>query len=74
MILPDFELRDIGKESGGTSFQEASAKIFDGIFSAVIKAVTKSGKLIPKGLDKLGESEGDLEKVGKELLKGLFEK
>jgi len=76
LTLPDFELHDIGKESGGTSFQEASAKIFDAIYAAIIKAVTKSGKLIPKGLDQLGKTAEGLgksaEKVGKELLKGLF--
>ncbi len=78
LTLPDFELHDIGKESGGTSFQEASAKIFDAIYAAIIKAVTKSGKLIPKGLEQFGESAEELgksaEKVGKELLKGLFNK
>ncbi len=78
LALPDFELRDIGKESGGTSFQKASAKIFNALYAAIIKAVTTSGKLIPKGLEQLGQSAEDLgksaEKVGKELLKGLFKK
>ena len=78
LTLPDFELHDIGKESGGTSFQEASAKIFDAIYASTIKAVMKSGKLIPKGLEQFGESAEELgksaEKVGKELLKGLFNK
>lgn len=76
LTLPDFELHDIGKESGGTSFQKASAKIFDAIYAAIIKAVTKSGKLIPKDLEQFGKSAEELgksaEKVGKELLKGLF--
>lgn len=78
LALPDFELRDIGKESGGTSFEEASAKIFDAIYGAIIKAVMKSGKLIPKSLEQFGETAGEIgksaEKVGKELLKGLFDK
>ena len=78
LVLPDFELRDIGKEAGGTSFQKASAKIFDAIYAAIIKAVTKSGKLIPKSLEQFGKTAEEIgksaEKVGKELLKGLFDK
>jgi len=76
LTLPDVELHDIGKKSGGTSFQKASAKIFDAIYAAIIQAVTKSGKLIPKSLEQFGETAEELgksaEKVGKELLKGLF--
>lgn len=78
LVLPDFELRDIGKEAGGTSFQKASAKVFDAIYGAIIKAVTKSGKLIPKSLEQFGKTAEEIgksaEKVGKELLKGLFDK
>jgi len=78
LTLPDFELHDIGKESGGTSFQKASAKIFDAIYASTIKAVMKSGKLIPKSLEEFGKTAEELgksaEKVGKELLKGLFNK
>ncbi len=78
LTLPDFELRDIGKESGGTSFQKASAKIFDAIYAAIIKAVMKSGKLVPKSLEQFGKTAEEIgqsaEKVGKELLKGLFDK
>lgn len=76
VTLPDIELQDIGKQSNGTSFQEASATIFNAVYGAIIKAVTTSGRLIPKGLDDLGENAEDLgkaaEKVGQELLKGLF--
>lgn len=78
LALPDFEIRDIGKEAGGTSLQAASAKIFDAIYGAIIKAVTKSGKLIPKSLEQFGKTGEEIgksaEKVGKELLKGLFNK
>ena len=76
VTLPDIELHDIGKESNGTSFQEASAAIFTAVYGAIIKAVTTSGRLIPKGLDDLSETAEDLgkaaEKVGQKLLKGLF--
>lgn len=70
--LSDFELRDIGKPSGGTTFSKASAVIFDAILSrAISKALKKSGTLLPQGIQQLGKSVG---KMGKELLKGLFRK
>ncbi len=76
LTLPDIELHDIGKQSNGTSFHEASAAIFNAVYGAVIKAVTTSGRLIPEGLDDLGGTTEDLgkaaEKVGEGLLKGLF--
>ena len=75
LTLPDFKLRDIGKASGGTSFPKASAKIFDAIYGAVIKAVSKPGKLIPKSFEQFRETAEEIgksaEKFGKELLKGL---
>ena len=70
--LDDFELRDIGNPSEGTTFSNALAVIFDElIHRAIIKAVKKTGMLIPKGVLQLGQSVG---KIGKELVKGLFGK
>ena len=69
--LPDLELRDIGNPSGGTTFSQASAVIFGEIYDAILKAVTQSGMLIPRGIEQLGKSVG---KMGLELLKGLFGK
>ena len=69
--LPDFELRDIGNPSGGTSLQQVSAKIFEAMYAAIIKAVVKSEILVPQDIKQLGKS---VEKMGKELLKGLFGK
>ncbi len=69
VTLPDFALRDIGDPSGGTTLQKALAEVFDAMYGAIIKAVTKSGQFIPKGFEQLGTSVG---KMGKELLKGLF--
>lgn len=70
--LDDFELRDIGNPSEGTMFSNALAVIFDElIHRAIIKAVKKTGMLIPKGVLQLGQSVG---KIGKELWKGLFGK
>ncbi len=74
--LPDLELHDIGKSSGG--IRESAARIFDAMYAAILKAVTKSGELIPKDLKQLGKSATDLgksvEEAGKKLLKGLFKK
>ena len=69
--LPDLELRDIGNPSGGTTFSQASAVIFEQIYDAIDKAVMKPGILLPQGLKQLGKSIG---RMGKELLRGLFGK
>ncbi len=69
--LPDLEFRDIGNPSGGTTFSQASAVIFDEIYGASIKAVIKSGILLPQGVEQLGKSLG---KMGKELLQELLGK
>lgn len=74
--LPDFEVRDIGKPSRGASLREASARIFDAMYGAILDAVTKSGTVFPGGVEQLGQAARDLgktvEKVGRELLKGLL--
>ena len=67
--LPDLELRDIGNPSGGTTFSQASALIFEQIYDAIDKAVMKPGILLPQGVKQLGKSIG---RMGKELLQGLF--
>ncbi|MCY4132693.1 MAG: hypothetical protein OXF39_08660 [Nitrospira sp.] len=69
--LPDLELRDIGNPSGGTTFSQASAVIFEQIYDAIDKAVMKPGILLPQGVQQLGKSIG---RMGKELLQGLFGK
>lgn len=51
LTVPNFQLRDIGKASGGTRFPKAFAAIFDSIYEAVIKAVMKPSKRIPKSFD-----------------------
>lgn len=69
--LPDLELRDIGNPSGGTTFSQASALIFEQIYDAIDKTVMKPGILLPQGVQQLGKSIG---RMGKELLQGLFGK
>ena len=75
--LPDFTVRDIGKASEGASLPEASATIFDALYAAIIKAVTKSGTVSLESAQQLGQSAMDLgkavEKAGKKLLKGLLD-
>ncbi len=74
--LPDFEVHDIGKPSRGASLREASARIFDAMYGAILDAVTKSGTVFPGDVEQLGQAARDLgktvEKVGRELLKGLL--
>jgi len=69
--LPDLALRDIGKPSRGVTFPQASAVIFEEIYDAILKAVMKSGMLLPQSVEQLGKSA---EKMGKEFLRGLFGK
>ena len=69
--LPDLELRDIGKPSGGVTLSQASAFIFEEIYDAILQAVMQSGMLLPESVEQLGKSIG---KIGKELLRGLFGK
>ena len=81
--LPDLELHDIGKASGGASLREASSQIFSAVYKAVFKSVTQPGELIPEGIRQLidaaknlgktaGKTGEALEDAGKKLLKGLF--
>ncbi|MEC4671100.1 MAG: hypothetical protein VST66_04370 [Nitrospirota bacterium] len=76
LALPDIHLRDIGKESGGISFQEASAEVFEAVYSGVTKTALGSGKLVEGGIDKLTAPVKDLgkavEEAGQEILKGLL--
>lgn len=67
--LQDLELRDIGSPSGGVTFSQASAVIFENIYDAILQAVIQSGMLLPQGVEQFGKSVG---KMGKELLRGLF--
>ena len=77
LTLPDIQLKNIGQESAGTSFQDASAQIFEAIYTGVLKVIPGSAKLLGHGMEQLENSVKDLgetvEKVGKDLLKGLFD-
>lgn len=79
--LPDIHLKDIGKESDGTTMGKASAEVFAAINKSVAQAVTGSGKFLEKGAEAVGEAAkglgNDAEKAGAQAvegLKGLFGK
>ncbi len=78
LSLPDFEVHDIGEPSRGASFREASTRIFSAMYGAVLDAVTKSGTVFPGNVEQLGQAARDLgktvEKVGRELLRGLLKR
>jgi len=75
--LPDIHLKDIGKESEGTTVGKASSEVFAAINASVVQAVTGSGKFLEKGVEAVGEAAkglgSDAEKAV-EGLKGLFGK
>ena len=75
--LPDIHLKDIGKESEGTTMGKASSEVFAAINKSVVQAVTGSGKFLEKGAEAVGEAAKGLgSDAGKavEGLKGLFGK
>jgi hypothetical protein len=75
--LPDIQLRDIGKESGGVTVQKAAAEVIVAINKSVVQAVASSGKLLEKGAAAVGEAAKGLGgEAGKavEGIKGLFGK
>lgn len=76
--LPDIQMTDIGKDTGGTDIQEVISEIFNSITTAVGDAVTSSGAVAG---DALKDAGGKLKDVGgdaagsiKKGLGGLFGK
>lgn len=68
--LPDIELRDIGRKSGGAAVREAAKEMFGAITSAATKAAAGAGSLVKGGAEQF-------EKAGQAasgLVKGLFGK
>ncbi len=79
--LPDIHLRDIGKESGGVTFEKAAAEAFAAINKSVVQSVSGAGKFLEKGAEAAGEAAksagSEAEKAGSKALedvKGLFGK
>jgi hypothetical protein len=77
--LPDIELRDIGKDSGGATVEKVVNEVFPAIYKAITEAVLSSDKLLKEGVKTLEdaakkageEAKEEASKVA-EGLKGIF--
>jgi uncharacterized protein involved in outer membrane biogenesis len=72
--LPEIQLKDLGKESGGATVAQVSAKIFRAINGAVVKAVAGSGNLAGKGVKEIGKAAGEAGSKALEGVRGLLGK
>ncbi len=79
--MPDIELRDIGRSSGGVKPENAAAEIFAAVNRSVVQSVAGAGKLLEKGAEAVGEAAKSVgSEAGKagskavEGVKGLFGK
>lgn len=79
--MPDIDLKDIGKESGGVTPENAATEIFAAVNRSVVQSVAGVGKLLEKGAAAVGEAAKSAgSEVGKagskavEGVKGLFGK
>ncbi|HAH06877.1 MAG TPA: hypothetical protein DCM05_10185 [Elusimicrobia bacterium] len=66
--LPDIELRDIGRESGGVSADEAAKKMLGALNGAALKAAGGSSSLLKSGTDALDGAK----KAALGAVKGIF--
>jgi len=79
--LPDIELTDIGKESGGATLAEAINQVFPAIYKAITEAVMSSDKLLKESVEALEDTakgvretaEGEASKLIKGV-KGVFDR
>jgi Cu/Ag efflux protein CusF len=79
--LPEIHLKDLGKDSQGTTVQMAFAQVIGEINKSALQAVASSGKFLEKGAEAVGEAAKGLgseaEKSGSKAMegvKGLFGK
>jgi len=79
--LPDIELRDIGKDSGGATVEKVLQQIFPAIYKSITEAVLSSDKLLKEGAKALEDSarkagEEAKEEASKviEGVKGIFDR
>ena len=68
--LPDIELRDIGRKSGGATVGEATREMFGAVTGAATRAAAGGGKLLQSGADGLRQAG----KAATGFVKGLFGK
>jgi uncharacterized protein involved in outer membrane biogenesis len=79
--LPDIELRDIGKDSGGATLATVVEELFPAIYKAIIETVASSGEVLEKAAQELEDSarkvrdqaEGEASKMLKDV-KGIFDR
>jgi hypothetical protein len=75
--LPDIQLRDIGKESGGVTVQKAAAEVLAALNKSVVQAVAGPSKFLGETVEAAGKAAQGLGgEAGKavEGIKGLFGK
>jgi len=68
VALPDIELKDIGKDSGGATLAGVAEEVFPAVYKAIIEAVASSGEILGKGVKELEDSA---KKVQDEAEKGV---
>lgn len=71
LSLPDVHMKDIGKDSGGTSVSDAVHKVLATLMQSATKAITGGGKMLKDMGTQMGENLGH--KAGG-MLKGIFGK
>ncbi|MCA9473372.1 MAG: AsmA family protein [Nitrospirales bacterium] len=71
--LPDIHLRDIGKKTDGTTWQDVTEQLLDAIQSSVLQVIPKAGKHIERGIQKMTESVQDLGVVSKDAVSEVFQ-
>jgi uncharacterized protein involved in outer membrane biogenesis len=79
--LPDIELTDIGKESGGTTVADVVNQVFPAVYKAITDAVLSSEKLIKESVEAVEDAakgirdtaEGEASKLIKGV-KGVFDR
>jgi hypothetical protein len=70
--LPGVEAKDIGKESDGTSIEEATGRMFMEVISSIGRVVEKAGDVIGKGAKAGAEAVKDVGKGAVDAIKSLF--
>jgi uncharacterized protein involved in outer membrane biogenesis len=68
--LPDIQMKDIGKDSGGTNPAEVISEVFDSISKAVVDAVSSGGAIAGDALKGAGGAATDAAKGATDAAKG----
>jgi hypothetical protein len=68
--LPDIQMKDIGKDSGGANPAEVISEVFDSITKAVMGAVSSAGDIAGDALKNVGGAASDAAKGATDAAKG----